>query len=230
MKENNITILSSKDAIRKTVLTTTMTHFKLLQTVLENMVNQYNEALFGISGNARTLESKVYGDCEIELNMGNDILIFSLQPSVFCFDKNHLVRRLPYVKQNSMNAFCGIINIYNFLSDSITKNRVEDLGYLVGRIFINHESSYFVEGKRQNEHPYHAFGSVQLDAQRLNDIVDAAIFYTLEFDPLVPQYDAVKILSVGQILAKIETSTFPTAKRIGFEYRSDDVLNVMDTK
>ena len=39
--------------------------------------------------------------------------------------------------QNQLGTFCGIINIYNFLSDSFKYNRESDLGYLVGRIFIN---------------------------------------------------------------------------------------------
>ena len=43
-------------------------------------------------------------------------------------------------------TYCGVINMYNFLSDSFKYNRENDLGYLIGRMFINKENT-FVEGK-----------------------------------------------------------------------------------
>ena len=54
-----------------------------------------------------------------------------------------------YVQKDELNSYSGIINIYNFLTDSFKYDRIDDLGYLVGRLFINRHSHYFVEGKRQ---------------------------------------------------------------------------------
>ncbi len=220
MTKENISILREKTLYRKNVWHSTLQQFRVLKETLREIASFYQTEL---SGNNIEIEYKERSVYEAELKIGYDILIFSVQPYIFYFDRNHPAWRLSYLKQNRMNAFCGIINIYNFLADSIQKNRVDDLGYLIGRIFINQESYYFVEGKRQNEHAYHIFGTETITKEKIAAIVDTALQYTLDFDPLVPPYDSVKIISVDQILSKIETSAFPTAKRIGFEYRSDDV-------
>ena len=47
---------------------------------------------------------------------------------------------------------------------------------------------------------------------------------SLEYDLLVPPYDAVKIATVGQAEAKIQHSRVITGKRLGFQFNSDDVL------
>ena len=50
-----------------------------------------------------------------------------------------------------------MINIYNFLADSFKYNRLNDVGYLVGRVFLNKDLHYFVEGKRQLGFLYNDF-------------------------------------------------------------------------
>ena len=81
-----------------------------------------------------------------------------MHTDVFEFDANHLVWQSPYVQADRDNSYCGLINIYNFLSDSFKFNRNADEGYLIGRIFINRERCYFVEGKRQTSMRPIAFG------------------------------------------------------------------------
>jgi hypothetical protein len=43
-------------------------------------------------------------------------------------------------------GYFGVVNVYNFLSDSFRYNRERDLGYLVARIFLNKEGHFFVQG------------------------------------------------------------------------------------
>jgi hypothetical protein len=116
--------------------------------------------------------------------------------------------------------------IYNFLNDSFRYNRTADLGYLIARVFINHEFHYFVEGKQQTNYWVNQFGKETISKQILREIVVTAILYTLNFDLLVPPYDAVKIISVEQMNAKIESARFQTGKRLGFTFNSDDVSDI----
>ena len=60
------------------------------------------------------------------------------------------------------NSYCGVINIYTFLSDSFKFNRNADEGYLIGRIFVNRERSYFVEGKHQTSMRAMQFGQREI--------------------------------------------------------------------
>ena len=153
------------------------------------------------------------------------MLIFSLHTDVFEFDRDHPVWKNPYAKNNPYNTYCGVINVYNFLYDSMKYNRNDDLGYLVARMFINKDKAFFVEGKRQKRQITDQFGKSTLTRDDLVAFVESAILYTLSFDLLVPPYDMVKEATVGEMNVKIESSRMKTGKRLGYKYNSDDVLN-----
>jgi hypothetical protein len=100
---------------------------------------------------------------------------------------------------------------------------MQDLGYLVGRIFINKDMHYFTEGKRQLGFFFNNFGNEAINKTSLTHIINLAINYSLEFDLLVPPYDTVKIASVEQISDRIQLSKLRTGKRLGFQFNADDV-------
>ena len=109
------------------------------------------------------------------------------------------------------------------MRNSLRYNRSADEGYLIGRIFVNREMQYFVEGKRQISMKHNNFGTQRIDRDALLNIVETAIDYTIDFDLLVPPYDAVKIVSVDQLNTKIENSKIQTGKRLGYKFCSDDI-------
>ena len=124
----------------------------------------------------------------------------------------------------SIMAYCGVISVYNFLSDSLKYNRSDDLGYLVARIFVNKDKFFLVQGKRQRSKAVSTFGKKVLDKDEIVSIVQTAILYTLSFDLLVPPFDLVKVATVEQMNDKIESAKLQTGKRMGYKYNSDDVL------
>jgi len=215
--------LTDKSGMKQLVYDNTFATFNLIKEVLHEMASDYNSAFKGIDKRVK-LEYHDRGKFEAELRVAGDILIFSMHSNVFQFDRDHNIWKLSYVKDNNMASYCGIINIYNFLRDSFKYNRLDDLGYLIGRIFINRDYHYFVEGKRQMGFLYNNFGSATIDKESLINIIQSSILYTLEFDLLVPPYDVVKIASVNQMNTKIENSKLQTGKRLGFKFNSDDVL------
>ncbi len=222
-KELIINTLSEKSVVKQLIYDQTIEAFALLKEVLHEIAIELNGNLKGTDRRIR-LEFVDRGKFEAELKIAGDILIFSMHSNVFEFDRDHSIWKLSYVQENKMCSYCGIISIYNFLSDSFKYNRLDDLGYLIGRIFINKDKQYFMEGKRQMGFLYNNFGNADIDKEALRKIVETAILYTLEFDLLVPPYDNVKIASVGQVNNQIENSKIRTGKRLGFKFNSDDVL------
>jgi len=71
--------------------------------------------------------------------------------------RNHQVMSTPYVNKDAYRSYCGIINIYNFLSDSFKYNRINDIGYLICKLFIHKERHYFIERKRKSGFLYNNF-------------------------------------------------------------------------
>lgn len=217
--------LQKKSVIKQKVYDNTFEVFNMLKELLHDLNDELNEELE--NGDRRIkLEYRDRGKFEAEIKFASDVLIFSMHSNVFEFDREHAIWKSDYIKSDKENSYCGVISIYNFLADSFRLNRLSDLGYLVGRIFVNKENHYFVEGKRQTKHKYAKFAINTVNKENLIDIVESAILYTLNFDLLVPPYDAVKIATVEQLNTKIESSKMRTGKRIGFQYNSDDVLDI----
>lgn len=217
-----INILQQKTNIKQKVYDNTFEVFNQLKEMLHELTNDINEELSGVDRRVK-LEYRDRGKFEAEIRVAEDILIFSMHTNVFQFDRDHLIWKTSYVENDKFNALCGVINIYNFLTDSFKYNRLDDLGYLIGRLFINKDQNYFVEGKRQMAFLYSNFGSAPITAEALKKIIETSIVYSLDFDLLVPPYDTVKIASVAQMNTKIENSKMQTGKRLGYKFNSDDV-------
>jgi hypothetical protein len=218
-----VTTLKEKAVLKQKVYDNTMDQFDRTRKILAAMAREINSDLGDADKRVR-MDFKERGKFDVLLKVAGDILVFSMHSNVFEFDRNHPVWKIPYVNKNPKNSYCGVINIYNFLADSFKYNRLEDLGYLIARVFINHENQYFVEGKRQMGMIFSNFGSEELSREALKKILYTAIQYSLEFDLLAPPYDTVKIASVGQVEAKIQHSRMATGKRLGFQFNSDDVM------
>ncbi|MDE5417707.1 hypothetical protein L3049_06775 [Labilibaculum sp. DW002] len=217
-----LSTIMDKASLKQVVYKNTQVVFEELRIVVKNLIEEYNSELGEVDENI-LLDFEDKGEFEYQIKIASDILVFSMYSNVFQFDRDHAVWQKDYVKHNPNNAYSGIINIYNFLSDSFKFKRSEDLGYLVARIFINQENHYIVEGKRQLGLLQADLSVTKADSDNLRNIVETAINYSLNFDLLVPPYDNVKIMSVAQMFEKIQNSKIKTGKRLGFQFKSDDV-------
>lgn len=222
-KQAIIGTLKEKSILKQKVYDNTLESFSVLKDVLKSMAKDVNTSLTGTDARIR-MEYTDRSNFDAQIKVAGDILLFSMHSNIFQFDRDHPAWKTSYIQKNKFNAYSGIINIYNFLADSFKYSRQDDLGYLIGRIFINHEKQYFVEGKRQMGMLFTNYGSEEISKDSLQLIISSAILYAMEFDLLVPPYDAVKIATVGQAEAKIQHSRVMTGKRLGFQFNSDDVL------
>jgi hypothetical protein len=218
-----IGILKEKSQLKQRVYDNTFESFCELKEVLKSLSRELNGSLTGTDQRVR-VEYTDRSNFDAQIKVAADILLFSMHSNIFQFDREHPAWKTTYIQKNKYNAYSGIINIYNFLADSFRYSRQDDLGYLIARIFINHEKQYFVEGKRQMGMLFTNYGNEEINKQSLQLIISTAIQYSLEFDLLVPPYDTVKIATVGQAEAKIQHSRVITGKRLGFQFNSDDVL------
>lgn len=217
-----ISTLNSKSNVKFNVYKNILEAFNMLKGVLAEMSENYNEELKKLKSNFK-IEYSDKGEAECEFVYSSDMLIFNASSNIYEFDKSHPVWTDSYVQDNPLNAFCGIISIYNFLSSSYKFNRSEDLGYLLARIFINQEKHYFVEGKRQLGFLYNDFANALISKNDLKNISESAILYSLDFELLVPNYDDVSVVSVEQMKDKISKSKTQTGKRLGFKFYPDDI-------
>ena len=223
LRKKILETIVSKSTLKQKVFDNTFATFNDLKETLLEMASERDDQLDGLLDRRVRLEYRDRGKFEAQIQVANDLLIFQMHTDVFEFEPNHVIWQNPYVQTDRDNSYCGVINIYNFLSDSFKFNRNADEGYLIGRIFINREKCYFVEGKQQTSMRPMQFGKAEIDSEALVRILESAIYYALHFDLLLPSYDDNKRVTVDQFNTKLDNSKFVTGKRLGYDFDVDDI-------
>ena len=159
---------------------------------------------------------------QFQLKFAGDVLVFLMHSNIFEFSREHEVMRTPYIREDKTRSYCGMIQIFNFLGDSFKYNRVNDLGYMIGRIMVNKEGHYFVEGKRELASVLNNFSTNKINKESVLEILESAIEYTINFDLLVPDYEEMKIITVDDILQIEDQNLMKTGKRLGFRFEQDN--------
>jgi len=158
------------------------------------------------------------GDFESKLKFSGDTLLFHMHSNVFEFPNSHSIHKTKYVKDDKLRSFCGLVNIYNFLSDSFKYNRMNDAGYLIARVFVNKDKHFFVEGDKQLGFLFNDFINQQINTDQIDKIINETMVYALNFDLQAPNFNDVKVVSVHQILDMNNNQKLKTAKRMGYKF------------
>jgi len=219
-KELIIDVLKEKACLKQHVFRKTIDVFKDFKTQAQHLVNELKDEMCKVDDEV-ILEYTEKGDFEFHIKFGGDILVFFMHTNVFDFPKNHNIWNSSYLKDDELRAYCGMINVYNFLADSFKYNRSNDVGYLVARCFINNEKHFFVEGKRQLGFLYNNFITDVIDEKKIRSILESTILYSMDFDLLTPPYDNMKEVSVNDIIEVTNAMNIKTGKRLGFKFQAD---------
>lgn len=228
-KQRIVETLKEKSALKQVVYDHTKNAFRILKKTLQDIVAEYNAELKDIDERI-FLEFRDRGMFEAELKIAGDLLIFNMHSNIFEFPRNHEIWKDNYYMEEPLMTYSGVINIYNFLADSFRYNRVDDLGYLVGRMFINKDATFFIEGRRELGFNFPSFGKNVVNAENMKTLIESTIAYILKFDLLVPPYNDIKIISVDYMNEKINKHKIQTGKRLGFQYNAIDEKNTQNIK
>ena len=214
-------LIKEKGILKQDVFSNIILNFKVLKNVLKEIGDDLKDRIDQVDERV-IIEYKDSGEFEAQLRVSGDLLLFQMHSNVFKFDMENSLWKTNYLSKNQNRGYCGVINIYNFLNDSFKYNRVNDIGYLIGRIFINYENHFMVQGKRQLGFLYNDFVNSQIDKDKLKSIVQSSILYALDFDLLVPNYEIVKEISVNQVRLISDTLKLKTGKRLGFTFQNNN--------
>jgi hypothetical protein len=151
---------------------------------------------------------------EFQVKLAGDLLIFVLHTNVVTFAEDHFAMKDPYIAQDESHRYFGQIMIYNFMSDSLKFNRMNDPGYLLARLMVNHDNRFFVEGEGQLAYLFNKVSEGPLTNEALNALVKLALAIAIENDLMAPPYPDVKFITLYQ---KMEhTPDLGGGQKIGF--------------
>lgn len=192
-------------------------------TRLKEILLKFESELLSRTSNDTRIKVKYSdrGQFEAELKVADDLIMFIMHTNAFVFDPSHSIWKTGYVSMQESRGTCGMISIYNFLSDSFKFNRHRDTGLLVGRMFINSEENFYVEGKRQLGILFNDFGSQKATDDKLLELIEAAVVYSLDIDVNVPAYDTMKEITVHDVLTYNMQTAVNAGKRLGFNFSNE---------
>ena len=212
-EKNILKLLKEKSCTKQKVYKITKGVFAEIQEILSAKATRLNDAVSDVD-----ISYEESGDFDAKLRFSGDTLLFHMHTNIFDFDSSHQIHKNSYVKEDKMRSFCGLINIYNFLSDSLKYNRLNDAGFLIARIFINKDSHFFVDGDKELGFLFNDFSNQEINKEQMDNIINCAMEYSLNFDLETPNLNDVKMISVHEILDINNNHKIKTSKRLGFKF------------
>lgn len=224
--ENNraqiLQVLLDKSVLKQDISNDTEKVFALLKSHIKIELAELQKS---VTDKRVRLSFHEKGEAEIHVYVGSDVLVFTLHNNVFRLPDSSALWGTSYFKSNENNGYFGVIYVYNFLAESFLQNRMNDSGYLIGRILINHERHFLVEGKGTLGRLFQDPQSMELNEEIIGLIVQLSFHYALTFDLLVPPFEIMEELSVAQIQQISDELKLKTAKRLGFKRLSEESEN-----
>ncbi len=219
-QEEIFRLLSTKACTKQFVYRNMLNVFQKFKQQLQHLEENLSARMASIDNH---VELKFYdkGPFEAQLKFSGDTMVFMMHTNVFDFPDDHHIMRLPYIDEDKMREYCGLIQVYNFLSDSIKYNRNGDIGILIGRIFINKDNHFFIEGKRPLSFLFNDITRHEMNDENVRRIIEESMLFCLNFDLVAPPVDAVSYITVEQKNIELYSSGLPTSKALGFQMNKD---------
>lgn len=204
--------LATKSSNKQLVHRRVLASFAELRIVVQSVAVDLNSKMVGIDRSV-VVEFVDRGDFEFELRFSGDSLVFQVHTNAFLLPEGHSVRASEYVRSNPNRAYFGIIHVYNFLSDSFRMRRMNDVGTLMSRFFVNGEGHHFAEGVGPLNLP---LSLSEVCADDLRIWLYRLMVTAMDFDLQAAPFEAVQEVSVLALEGIREELRQRTGKRLGF--------------
>jgi hypothetical protein len=207
-------LLESKSAAKQTTYKHLLVAFSMLSKESKRVTTELKKKA-NPNDKDVTIEFNAINEHEFHVKLAGDLLIFVLHTNIVTLPDNHLIMQDNYMKLNEVNRYFGQIMIYNFMSDSLKFNRVNDPGYLLARLMINHENRFFIEGEGQLATLFNKVSEDPLTSATVDALVKISLAIAIENDLVAMPYPDVKFITLYQKLE--HTPDIGGGQKIGFQ-------------
>ncbi|WP_243651215.1 hypothetical protein [Hymenobacter gummosus] len=209
--------LRQKSAAKQAIYRNAQAAFECLRTVTQELVLDLTRRVTSVDSSV-IIEYRPINELEFHIRFSGDLLVFVMHSNIITFPDDFPLFGSRYVSEDFRRRFFGHIMAYNFMADSIKYQRLNDPGYLVGRLLINIDNHYYIEGAKQLDLPDNDMehNVVNEDAMRL--YVESAMIAAVNNDLMAPPIQDIQKISVKQ---KLENQQVSRGSKVGFNFRNE---------
>jgi len=212
--------LREKSSAKQAIFRATQAAFTLLRQVSQQLCLELTQRVTTEADPSVRIECLPVSELEIHIRFSGDLLVFVMPYNIVTFPDDFAPLTTPYVAEDFRRRFFGHIMAYNFMADSIRYQRLNDPGYLVGRLLVNIESHYFLEGARQLELPGPDMRVNAITADALRLFVESAVIAAVNNDLIAPPLAEIEKINVKQ---KIENQQVSRGSKVGFTFSTQQI-------
>lgn len=153
---------------------------------------------------------------EFQVKFSGDMLVFTMHSNVITFPETHILFKSPYIQEDEQRKYFGHIMVYNFMADSIKYNRLEDQGYLLARLLLNHEKKFFIEGVRPLNFLYPDIAQNDIDEGVIRSFIQSSMLAAIHTDLQAPPFQKIQVIPLGK---KIANQMISGGEKVGFKMK-----------
>ena len=210
--------LGQKASIKQLVYRNLQEVFKQIRAEGKRIISDLDDRISQIDTSV-TVHYEKTGDFEFRLQFGGDTLIFYMQSNIITFKDDFPLMQSPYITEDPGRKYFGHITVYNFLSDSIKYNRLDDPGYLIARLLLNKENHFFVEGAGQLNFLFQDLANNVITRDWLRLIIEKAMAAAMDNDLIGPKYPDIRSITLKQ--KQQEHLAAIRGEKIGFQMNTE---------
>lgn len=212
--------LKQKSTAKQAIFRNTLAAFDCLRLVSQELVLELTRRLTPLDSSV-VIEYRSINEMEFHIKFSGDLLVFVMHSNVVTFADDYGPMPSKYVEADFLRRFFGHIMAYNFMADSIKYQRLNDPGYLVGRLLVNIENHYYLEGVQQLELPSNDMSDNILTSGAMRLFVESAMIAAVNNDLIAPPLPEIQRISVKQ---KLENQQVSRGSKVGFSFSHQQVV------
>ena len=208
--------LHQKSKTKQAIYRYTKETFDRLKVISQKLVDELTERITKQDAEI-VIEYRNIGEYEFQIKFSGDLLVFVMHSNIITFPEDYEIMRSEYVEEDFRRRFFGHIMAYNFMADTIKYNRLDDPGYLVGRMLVNIEKHFCIEGVKQLDLPKEKITNIQaniVNDKNLRLIVESAMIASVNNDLMGQDVSDLERITLKQ---KLENSQLSKPRKLGFQ-------------
>ncbi|MFD2513383.1 hypothetical protein ACFSRY_05860 [Pontibacter locisalis] len=208
--------LHQKSVTKQAIYRNTKQTFDRMKEISQQLIEDLLDRISS-QGAKLVIEYRNVNEHEFQIKFSGDLLVFVMHSNIVTFPDDYEIMRNDYVDEDFRRRFFGHIMAYNFMADTIKYNRLDDPGYLVGRMLINIDNHFCIEGVKQLDLPQDEITNIaknKVTDRTLRIIVESAMVASVNNDLMGQDVSDIERITLKQ---KLENTHLNKPHKLGFQ-------------